>query len=117
MLSAALDYLLAGLRCFVHIVGEAGIGKSCMREELTRDVDARAVLSRSPARPTNGESLTSSEATIVRLVGEGLMNGEIADRLVVLRRTVESHLSRVFVEVGVTSRTQPVAAGSTRLLP
>jgi DNA-binding NarL/FixJ family response regulator len=89
-----------------------------MREELTRDVDARAVLSRSPTQPTNGgESLTPSEATIVRLVGEGLMNGEIADRLVVLRRTVESHLSRVFVEVGVTSRTQPVAAGSTRLLP
>ncbi len=66
---------------------------------------------RTPLRPLTGwQSLTPSERAVVELVGEGLTNGEISDRLFVSRRTVESHLARVFSKVGVTSRTQLIAA-------
>ena len=37
-------------------------------------------------------------------MGEGLPDAEIAGRLVVTRRTVESHLNHVFTERGVSSR-------------
>jgi DNA-binding CsgD family transcriptional regulator len=53
--------------------------------------------SRRPARATHGwASLTASEQTIVSLVGEGLTNTEIGERLYISRRTVESpHLGRL----------------------
>jgi len=60
------------------------------------------------AQPT-GEpwaSLTHAEREIARLVRSGLSNAEIADRLVVSRRTVESHLSRIFRKLAIRSRTQ-----------
>lgn len=52
------------------------------------------------------ETLTPRERDIARLVAEGLTNGEIAKRLVLSRRTVESHLYRIFVKLGLSSRVQ-----------
>jgi DNA-binding NarL/FixJ family response regulator len=58
-------------------------------------------------RPSHGwESLTRSEWRIARLVGEGRSNPEIAAELVVSRRTVESHLSRIFTKLAVANRTE-----------
>lgn len=71
---------------------------------------------RGPARATVGwGSLTASEQTIVGFVGEGLTNTEIAARLVVSRRTVESHLGRVYTKMQFTSRAQLVAAAARRV--
>ncbi len=65
---------------------------------------------RGPRRPQAGwSSLTASEQTIVGLVGDGLTNTEIAERLYVSRRTVESHLGRVYTKLGLSSRAQLVA--------
>jgi DNA-binding CsgD family transcriptional regulator len=55
-------------------------------------------------------SLTPTERRIVRLVVEGRSNPEIAEELAVSRRTVESHLRRVFTKVGVRSRLQLAVA-------
>lgn len=58
-----------------------------------------------PARATTGwEALTSTEQRIAVLVCEGLTNQEIAQRLVVSRRTVESHLLRAYRKLSVRSR-------------
>jgi DNA-binding CsgD family transcriptional regulator len=66
---------------------------------------------RQPARPATGwASLTPSEATVVSLAGDGLTNTEIAGRLYLSRRTVESHLGRVYTKLGLTTRSQLVAA-------
>jgi DNA-binding CsgD family transcriptional regulator len=48
--------------------------------------------------------LTPRELEIGRLVGEGATNQEIADRLGIARRTVTTHVSRIFDKVGVGSR-------------
>jgi DNA-binding CsgD family transcriptional regulator len=52
------------------------------------------------------DSLTPQEARIARLAAEGASNPDIADQLYVSRRTVESHLTKIYTKLGVSSRTQ-----------
>jgi DNA-binding NarL/FixJ family response regulator len=53
-------------------------------------------------------SLTPRETQVVRLVGHGMSNAEIADELMVSAGTVKTHLSRAMVKLGVSSRAQTV---------
>lgn len=48
--------------------------------------------------------LTSRETSIARLIGSGLTNHEIAERLVISPRTVESHINKIRRKTGVVSR-------------
>lgn len=50
------------------------------------------------------DSLTPSEAKVAALVAEGLSNRQIAERLVLSTRTVESHVSHILAKLGVRSR-------------
>jgi predicted ATPase/class 3 adenylate cyclase/DNA-binding CsgD family transcriptional regulator len=60
-------------------------------------------------RPTSGwASLTPTERDIVRLVSEGLANNDIATRLFVSPRTVQTHLTHVYTKLSLTSRVQLV---------
>jgi DNA-binding CsgD family transcriptional regulator len=60
-------------------------------------------------RPTSGwRSLTPTERDVVRLVSEGLGNNDIATRLFVSPRTVQSHLTHVYTKLGLSSRVQLV---------
>ena len=60
-------------------------------------------------RPTSGwASLTPAEREVVRLVSEGLGNKDIAARLFVSPRTVQTHLTHVYTELGLSSRVQLV---------
>ena len=58
-------------------------------------------------RPSSGwESLTPTELDVVRLVSEGLGNKDIAARLFMSHRTVQTHLTHVYAKLGITSRVQ-----------
>jgi DNA-binding CsgD family transcriptional regulator len=60
-------------------------------------------------RPTSWwASLTHTERDVVRLVSEGLANNDIATRLFVSPRTVQTHLTHVYTKLGLSSRVQLV---------
>jgi DNA-binding CsgD family transcriptional regulator len=71
-----------------------------------------------PERPITGwSSLTESELRVATLVGAGLSNGEIASRLGIGRRTVETHLYRVFPKLNVVNRTELAMEAVRRTRP
>ncbi|MGO8964205.1 MAG: LuxR C-terminal-related transcriptional regulator [Mycobacterium sp.] len=58
-------------------------------------------------RPASGwAALTPTERDVVRLVSEGLANNDIATRLFISPRTVQTHLTHVYTKLGLTSRVQ-----------
>ena len=64
-------------------------------------------------RPASGwASLTPAERDVVRLVSEGLGNNDIAARLFISPRTVQSHLTHVYAKLG-----SPPAYSSLDRLP
>ena len=63
-----------------------------------------------PARPLPGlpDNLTPREVEVLTLIGEGLSNREIGERLVLGQATVKTHVNRIFAKTGVQSRAQAV---------
>lgn len=115
-LSASVDRLLATGR-----VGQA-IGALTRAAELLASADrdqesaiaqerARALIAATPTGSYDIDRyggravrLTPREREIVGLVARGLTNSEIADRLTVSPRTVESHMNHIIAKSGVTVR-------------
>jgi DNA-binding NarL/FixJ family response regulator len=71
-------------------------------------IDPRAARHLLAARPTAGAvaDLSPREAEVLRLVVEGLLNKQIAQRLGVTERTVKAHLTSAYQRIGVADRTQ-----------
>jgi DNA-binding CsgD family transcriptional regulator len=69
-------------------------------------VDELMAAIRRPADPGSTESLTRAEQQIAELVASGLTNNEIAARLYISRRTVETHLTHIFRKLELRTRTQ-----------
>ena len=61
----------------------------------------------------SARGVTAREADVLRLIVEGHSNADIADRLVVSVRTVESHVSALLGKLGVARRGQLAALTRT----
>ena len=67
---------------------------------------AASELARIPGRSGSSGELTETERRVAELVAEGLSNKDVAARLFITVRTVESNLSKVYAKLGVRSRTE-----------
>ena len=65
---------------------------------------------------TLADPLTEREIEVLQLLGEGLSNKEIGERLVVAPSTVKQHLKHIYNKLDVHSRTQAVARGRELML-
>jgi len=57
-----------------------------------------------PAELVDDDALSARELDVLRLIGRGLSNGEIADELVISEVTVKSHVGRIFTKLDLRDR-------------
>jgi len=85
-------------------------GDALITPAVTRSVIEEFVR-RSPASgppPPVLDELTAREREVLGLVGAGLSNGEIAERLVLSPLTAKTHVARLFTKLGARDRAQLV---------
>lgn len=70
------------------------------------DEPGRGLATTGSSLPKGPDDLTKREHEIIDLVGRGLPNKDIADRLCICSTTVRHHLTSIFDKLGVTSRQQ-----------
>jgi DNA-binding NarL/FixJ family response regulator len=94
--------LIAAVR--VVAGGEALLSPSVTR----RVIEEFAVRAKEPPPAGGLDDLTEREREVMALVGTGLSNEEIAERLVVSPATAKTHVSRAMVKLGARDRAQLV---------
>jgi DNA-binding NarL/FixJ family response regulator len=87
-------------------------GDALLAPEITQRLLAEFLRRPPPgAAPRPGlDELTKRELEVLELIAAGLSNAEIAARLIVGEETVKTHVSRVFLKLGLRDRVQAVIA-------
>jgi DNA-binding NarL/FixJ family response regulator len=80
--------------------------RSASRGESPLDPRAARTILNARNEPDPFVSLSQREREVLELLVEGLPNKLMARRLEISEKTVKSHLTRIFREIGVTDRTQ-----------
>jgi len=99
------EQLLAAIR----VVADGG---ALLDPQVTRRLIAEFAARPTSRTPTRriAELLTAREVEVLGLVGHGLTNTEIAERLVISIFTAKTHVSRILTKLGLRDRSQLVIA-------
>jgi DNA-binding NarL/FixJ family response regulator len=111
MRAGAVGFLLkdTGPRDLIQAVRTASAGESVLAPQITRRLIERHLLSGSDAADRARHRLrhlTPAELDVLRLVGDGLSNAEIAARLHISAGTAKAHISRILTKSGCANRVQ-----------
>ncbi len=96
------------------------IGAVSWADRAARELTTAGDAPRRPSGAIHEGELTAQELNVARLVVEGLTNREIAARLFLSPKTIETHLMHVFRKRGVRSRTElalKLTSASSGFLP
>ncbi|MEO6087130.1 MAG: response regulator transcription factor [Umezawaea sp.] len=108
IMAGASGYLLKQVRGqdLVTAVREVAAGRSLLDPVTTARVLDRM---RRPAAPDVLSTLTDQERRVLDLIGEGMTNRQIAERLFVAEKTVKNYVTSVLAKLGMERRTQAAA--------
>ena len=106
ILAGAAGYLLKQIRGndLVDAVRTVASGRSLLDPAVTQRVLER--LRNPPAPDAKLASLTVTEHKILDLIGEGLTNRQIAERIYLAEKTVKNYVSSLLSKLGLERRTQ-----------
>jgi DNA-binding NarL/FixJ family response regulator len=106
IMGGASGYILKQVRGndFVDTVRRVAAGQSTLDPAMTARVLER--VRSGPPRDRELEGLTSQEQRILELIGEGLTNRQIAERMYLAEKTVKNYVSSMLAKLGLSSRTQ-----------
>lgn len=111
--AGATGYLLKDIEpgMLIKAIRSVHLGESFIYPTLARrlffEVDQEK---KSENQRTRGsqDSLTSREIEVLQLIGQGLSNQEMAQKLFLSEKTVKNHLTNIFRKINVSDRTQAV---------
>jgi two-component system response regulator DevR len=106
IMAGASGYLLKQIlgQDLVTAVRTVAAGGSLLDASATAAVLARMRRPDGPAGPLSG--LTDQERTVLDLIGEGLTNRQIGERMFLAEKTVKNYVSHVLAKLGLERRTQ-----------
>jgi DNA-binding NarL/FixJ family response regulator len=116
IMAGAAGYVLKQIRGtdLVGAVRTVATGESMLDPEAASKVLARMRDQATKADPLAG--LTPQERKILELIGEGLTNRQIGERMYLAEKTVKNYVSALFAKLGVERRTQ-AAVYASRVFP
>jgi two-component system, NarL family, response regulator DevR len=109
IMAGAAGYVLKQIRGtdLVGAVRTIAAGQSLLDPEAASKVMARMRDQATRSDPLSG--LTAQERRILELIGEGLTNRQIGERMYLAEKTVKNYVSALFAKLGMERRTQAAA--------
>jgi two-component system, NarL family, response regulator DevR len=103
MQAGARAYLLKTARGtdILEVIRGVAAGRNFLHE--------RALARRRATRDDPTATLTPSERRVLELIGQGLSNREIGERLRIAEKTVKNHITSLLAKMGLRRRTQVAA--------
>jgi DNA-binding NarL/FixJ family response regulator len=115
VMAGAAGYVLKQIRGsdLVGAVRTVATGQSMLDPQAAGQLMARLRgQSGQPARPDPLARLTPQERRVLELIGGGLTNRQIGERIYLAEKTVKNYISALFAKLGMERRTQAAAYAS-----
>lgn len=117
---AMLDAILAGASGYVikdikglalaQAIKDVGAGRSLLDNRAAAALMAKLRDAETKSDPLS--DLTDQERVLLGLLGEGLTNRQIAERMFLAEKTVKNYVSRILAKLGMERRTQAAVLAS-----